>query len=155
MAEGKSLSEQIQNDMKVALLGGNRFVVETLRNLKAAILNEEVAQGKRDSGLDDEQIEKIIAREVKKRNESMALYDTNGRPELAETERKEAAVLAAYLPQQLTEDQIRELAKSVIESIDNASPSMMGQVIGGVKAKAGNTVDGATVARVVKELLNS
>jgi uncharacterized protein len=150
-----SLKDTIQNDMKAALLGGDRFVGDTLRNLKAAILNEEVAQNKRDEGLSDEEIEKIIAREVKKRNESITLYEQNARPELAEEERKEAAVLATYLPQQLTEDEIRELAKTVIESMDNVGPSVMGQVIGGVKAKAGNTADGATVAKVVKELLNS
>lgn len=150
-----ALKEQIQNDMKAALLGGDRFVGDTLRNLKAAILNEEVAQNKRDDGLTDDEIEKIIAREVKKRNESIKLYEENSRPELAEEERKEAAVLATYLPQQLTEDAIRELAKTVIESLDNVGPSVMGQVIGGVKAQAGNTADGATVARVVRELLNS
>lgn len=150
-----ALNEQIQNDMKAALLGGDRFVGETLRNLKAAILSEEIALGKRDTGLSDEEIEKIIAREVKKRNESMTLYEQNGREELAETERKEAAVLAVYLPQQLGEDEVREIAKTVIEAMDNVGPSLMGQVIGGVKAKVGNSVDGATIARVVKELLNS
>ena len=150
-----ALKEQIQNDMKAALLGGDRFVGGTLRNLKAAILNEEVAQNKRDEGISDSEIEVIIAREVKKRNESIILYDQNGRPELAEEERKEAAVLAIYLPKQLSEDEIRELAKVVIESMENIAPSMMGQVIGGVKAKAGTSADGATIARVVKELLNS
>lgn len=150
-----ALQEQLQNDMKAALLGGDRFVGDVLRNLKAAILNEEVAKGKRDEGLSDAEIETIIAREVKKRNESIALYEQNGRPELAEDEKKEAAVLAAYLPKQLSEDEIRELAKTVIESMDTVGPSMMGQVIGGVKAKAGTSADGATIARVVKELLNS
>lgn len=150
-----ALNEQIQNDMKAALLGGDRFVGETLRNLKAAILSEEVAQGKRDTGLSDEEIEKIIAREVKKRQESFAIYEQNGRDELADVERKEAAVLAVYLPEQLSEDEIREIAKTVIEAMDNVGPSLMGQVIGGVKAKAGNSADGATIARVVKELLNS
>lgn len=140
--------------MKAALLGGDRFVGETLRNLKAAILNEEVAQNKRNEGLSDEEIEKIIAREVKKRNESITVYEQNGRAELAETERKEAAVLVKYLPKQLSEDKIREIAKSVIESTNASGPSAMGQIIGGVKAKAGNAADGATVARVVKELLN-
>lgn len=150
-----ALQEQLQNDMKAALLGGDRFVGDVLRNLKAAILNEEVAKGKRDEGLSDAEIETIIAREVKKRNESIALYEQNGRPELAEDEKKEAAVLAAYLPKQLSEDEIRELAKTVIESMDTVGSSIMGQVIGGVKAKAGTSADGATIARVVKELLNS
>ncbi len=150
-----ALKEQIQNDMKAALLGGDRFVGDTLRNLKAAILNEEVAQNKRDTGISDAEIEVIIVREVKKRNESITLYEQNGRPELAEEERKEAAVLSVYLPQQLSENEIRELAKTVIEAMENVGPSMMGQVIGGVKAKAGTSADGATIARVVKELLNS
>lgn len=150
-----ALAEQIQNDMKAALLGGNRFEGDVLRNLKAAILNEEVAQGKREAGLDDAEVEKIIAREVKKRNESVRLYEENGRPELAEDEKKEIAVLSTYLPQQLSEDEIRAIAKLVIEEMDNVGPSMMGQVIGGVKAKAGNSADGATVARVVKDLLQS
>ena len=150
-----ALSEQIQNDMKTALLGGDRFVGDTLRNLKAAILNEEVAQNKRDTGLSDEEIEKIIAREVKKRNESFAIYEKNDRPELAEVERKEADVLAAYLPQQLSEDEIRAIAKTIIDAMESSGPSAMGQTIGAVKAKAGNSADGATVARVVKELLNS
>lgn len=150
-----ALSEQIQNDMKAALLGGNRFEGDVLRNLKAAILNEEVAQGKRETGLDDAEVEKIIAREVKKRNESIRLYEENGRPELAEDEKKEMAVLSTYLPKQLSEDEIRDIAKLVIEEMDNVGPSMMGQVIGGVKTKAGNSADGATVARVVKDLLQS
>ncbi len=60
-----ALKEQIANDMKAALLGGNRFEGEVLRNLKAAILNEEVAQGNRDTGLDDAAVEKVIVREIK------------------------------------------------------------------------------------------
>ena len=150
-----ALKDTIQNDMKAALLGGNRFEGDVLRNLKAAILSEEIATGKRDEGLEDDAIEKIIVREVKKRNESIRLYEENGRPELAEDEKKEIAVLSTYLPKQLNEDEVRELAKLVIEEMDNVGPSMMGQVIGGVKAKAGSSADGAMVARVVKELLNS
>lgn len=149
-----ALKEQILNDMKAALLGGNRFEGDVLRNLKAAILNEEVAQNRRDEGLDDTEIEKIIAREVKKRNESIALFEANDRSDLAETEKKEAAVLVTYLPKQLNEDEIRELAKAIMDGTDLSAPSAMGQLIGAVKAKAGNSVDGAIVAKVVKELLN-
>lgn len=150
-----ALKDTIQNDMKAALLGGNRFEGDVLRNLKAAILNEEVATGKRETGLSDAEIEKIIAREVKKRHESVKLYEANDRAELADEEKKEIAVLSTYLPQQLSEDEIRDIAKIVIENMDDVGPSLMGRVIGGVKAKVGNTADGATVARVVKELLHS
>lgn len=149
-----ALKDTIQNDMKTALLSGDRFVGDTLRNLKAAILNEEVAQGKREEGLSDEEIEKIIAREVKKRNESIAVYKQNSRPELAETEEQEAQVLSRYLPEQLGEDKIRELVQSKITEIGVSGPQAMGQVIGAIKKDAGNTIDGALLAQIVKENLN-
>jgi uncharacterized protein len=74
-----ALKQRIQDDLKAALLGGDRFVAETLRGLKAAVLNEEVAKGKRDEGLEDTEIEQIVAKEVKKRNESATLYEQNDR----------------------------------------------------------------------------
>lgn len=150
-----SLKDTIQNDMKAALLGGNRFIGDTLRNLKAAILNEEVAQNKRDVGLSDEDIEKVISREVKKRTESATLYEQNDRPELAETEKQEAEVLMKYLPQQLTEDEIKAIVVATIAESGASGSQAMGQVIGAVKGKIGNTADGATVARIVKESLNN
>ena len=148
-----ALKEQINNDLKAALLGGNRFVADTLRNLKAAILNEEVALGRRDEGLGDAEIEGIIAREVKKRGESKALYDQNGRPELAEIEQKEIDVLVAYLPQQLTEDEVQTVINEVISEIGATDMKAMGQVIGAVKARTGTAADGATVAKLVKTTL--
>lgn len=148
-----ALKDKIQNDTKAALLGGDRFVGDTLRNLKAAILDEEVKQNKRDEGLSDEDIEKVIAREVKKRNESAAVYEQNGRPELAETEHKEAEVLSQYLPEQLGEDKIREVVQAKIAELSVSDPQDMGKVIGAVKQKLGNSADGATVARIVKETL--
>ena len=69
-----TLKERIQNDMKAALLGGNRFEGEVLRNLKAAILGEEVNAGKREEGLQESEVEALIAREVKKRKESIKFY---------------------------------------------------------------------------------
>lgn len=149
-----SLKQRIADDTKAALLGGDRFVGETLRNLKAAILNEEVATGKRDEGLDDQEIEKVIAREVKKRAESAKIYRDNNRPELAEPEDNEAKVLKVYLPAQLSEDEIRDLVKAKITELGISSPAAMGQVIGAVKAVAGNTADGSLIARFVKEELS-
>lgn len=149
-----ALKEQIQNDMKAALLGGDRFVGDVLRNLKAAILNEEVATGRRDEGLDDAEIEKVIAREVKKRSESAALYEQNGRAELADNERKESEVLVKYLPEQLSEDKLREIVEAKVAELGASGPQAMGQVIGAVKKEVGNAADGATLARIVKESLN-
>lgn len=149
-----ALKDRIQNDTKAALLGGDRVVGDILRNLKAAILNEEVAQNKRESGLSDEEIEQVIAREVKKRNESIAVYEQNRREDLAATERKEAEVLSIYLPEQLGEDEIREIVTAKINELGATGPQAMGQVIGAVKQQVGNKADGAIVARIVKESLN-
>ena len=74
-----ALKARIKDEMKAALLSGDRFVGETLRNLTAAILDEEVKLGKRDEGLSDEEIEKVVAREVKKRNESAKIYRNKDR----------------------------------------------------------------------------
>jgi len=150
-----ALKELIQADMKTALLSGDRLRGNILRDLKAAILNEEVAAGKRDEGLGDEEIEKIVAREVKKRNESIKLYEQNDRMDLAETEKNEIAVIQQYLPEQVSEAEITTVVDEAITGIDGASMKHMGQVIGAVKAKFGNGADGALIAKIVKERLDS
>ncbi|NCQ54479.1 GatB/YqeY [Candidatus Saccharibacteria bacterium CG11_big_fil_rev_8_21_14_0_20_41_19] len=149
-----ALKEQINNDLKTALLGGNRFAGEVLRGLKAVMLSEEIVQNKRESGLDDATIEQLIAREVKKRNESATIYDGAGRPELAENERAEAKVMAKYLPKQLSETEINTVIARTISEMGVTSPAGFGQVIGAVKKELGNTADGALIAKLVKDALN-
>ncbi|MDD3035965.1 MAG: GatB/YqeY domain-containing protein [Candidatus Saccharimonadaceae bacterium] len=149
-----ALKDKINNDLKAALLGGNRFSGEVLRNLKAAILNEEVAKKKREEGLGDIEIEQVIAREVKKRNESAVIYENAGRIDLAENERNEAKVLSGYLPEQLSEEDINIVVNRTIDEIGAKNMSAMGQVIGAVKNELGNAADGSIVARLVKEALS-
>lgn len=148
-----ALKDKIHEDMKAALLGGDRFAGDTLRNLKAAVLNEEVAQGRRDEGLTDSDIEKVIAREVKKRHESASVYEVNGRQDLADVELREAKVLSAYLPKQISEADLRIVVQSKIDETGAEGPQAMGQIIGLVKKQLGNSVDGSTLARIVKETL--
>ena len=149
-----ALKQRIADDMKAALLGGDRFAGETLRNLKAAILNEEVAQNKRDTGLDDATIEQIIAKEVKKRNESAAIYEQNQREDAADQERREADILSKYLPEQLSEAELKTVVDAKITELGAIDAKMMGQVIGAVKKDVGNTADGAMLAKLVKEALD-
>lgn len=149
-----ALKSQIDNDLKAALLGGDRFRADVLRGLKAAILNEEVAKGAREDGLDDSSVEQLIAREVKKRLDSVNQYTEAGRPELAESEKAEADILNEYLPEQLSEEEIQKVVNEVIAELGVSGPQAMGQVIGAVKGKLGNAADGATVARLVKAALN-
>jgi len=148
------LKETINNDLKAALLSGNRFKGEVLRSLKAVILNEEVAQNKRDDGLDDATIEQLIAREVKKRNESAVIYDEAGRGELAQNEKDEAEIMTDYLPMQISESEIEVVVRKVISELGVSGPSGMGQVIGAVKKELGNSADGAVIAKIVKNALN-
>ena len=148
-----ALKSQIDNDLKTALLGGDRFSAEVLRGLKAVILDEEVKQGKRDTGLDDETIEKLIVREVKKRQDSATQYEAAGRHELVEAERSESKVIEGYLPAQLSEDDIKKVIDETITAMGVSGPQMMGQVIGAVKGKLGSSADGGTIARLVKEAL--
>lgn len=148
------IKDKINGDLKSAMLSGDHFKAETLRGIKAVILNEEVAQGKRDEGIDDNVIEQLVSREVKKRNESAAIYDGAGRSELAEKERAEAKILGEYLPEQLSEEDIKTVVERVIKDMGVSGPSGMGQVIGAVKKELGNAADGATVAKIVKSELN-
>ena len=148
-----ALKARITDEMKAALLGGNRFRGDVLRNVKAASLNEEVSLGKRDEGLNDAEVEKVLAREVKKRVESAELYRSNGRAELAEPEEQEAEILREFLPEQLSEAEIVAIVEDVVASMDDVSMQKMGQVIGAVKQKVGNAADGALIAKIVKEKL--
>jgi len=148
-----ALKDQINADLKTALLGGDRFKGDVLRGLKAVILDEEVKQNKRDEGLDDAVIEQLIAREVKKRNESATIYDGADRKELADNERAEAAIIVGYLPKQVSEEEIQSVVDKAIADLGVSGPAAMGQVIGAVKKELGNTADGATVAMLVKNTL--
>jgi len=149
-----ALKQRIQDDLKAALLGGNRFEGETLRGLKAAILNVEVAEGKREEGLTDEAIEQVVAKEVKKRNEAAALYDQNMRQDSANDERREAEILGKYLPKQLNEAELKTVVDAKVAELGATDAKMMGQVIGAVKKEVGTTADGAMIAKIVKETLS-
>ena len=148
-----ALKAQFDRDIKTALLSGDRFSASVLRDFKAAVLNEEVAQKKRDEGLSDEEIEKVLIREVKKRAESATIYDGAERPELAQQERAESKVLEAYLPEQTSEADIKTAVDEAIIATGATSSAQMGQVIGAVKSQLGNSADGGTIARLVKEAL--
>ena len=150
-----SLKETISNDLKAAFLGGNRFISDTLKGLKASILNQEIALGKREEGLTDAEVEAVVQKEVKKRKESAEIYTQAGRDELAQKELDEMAILEKYLPQQLSEAEIEALLRQIIdEGKLTLDAKNQGMLIGQVKKRVGSAADGAIVARVVARLLN-
>lgn len=146
-----SLKERIDADVKSAMLARDSERVDVLRGLKGAILNEEITTGQREAGLSDEVVEKVVAREVKKRDEPAQLYDKGGNAASADKERAEKEILSEYLPKQLSDD---ELDNTVKEALADAGEDVhMGKLIGAIKQKIGNQADGARIAAAVQKAL--
>lgn len=148
-----ALKDQIQADLKSAMVARDELRKQLLQGLKGAILNEEVAQQCRDTGLPEADIEKVIARECKKRDEAAAMYDQGGNVEKAAKERTEKEILSVYLPKQLSENELSALIDTTIETMQPDGMKDMGKVIGAVKGQTGTAGDGAMIAKLVKEKL--
>lgn len=148
-----TLEQKLEQDIKESLLSGDKARATTLRTLKAVLLNVKVAEGKRDSGLGDEQVLQVLGKESKKRQESADLYEQGGDQARAQAELAEKAVIDSYLPEQLGEDAIAAMVDEAIERTGATGPQDMGKVIGQVRAKAGAAADGAVIARLAKEKL--
>lgn len=149
-----TIKEQIEADLKTAMLGGDKVLTTTLRGLKSAILDVEIAQNKRDVGLTDEEVTNILVKESKKRQESAELFAQGGNAEKSAEEAAEKVVIAKYLPTQISEEDIAKLVDEAIAATGAAGMQDMGKVIGMVKQKAGASADGSIVARLVKERLS-
>ncbi len=151
-----ALEQQINQDLKSALLNGEKLKVETLRGLKSVFLYAKVATGGagRDTELTDEQLLPLIAKEAKKRQESITLYQQAGETERAEKEQNEKAIIETYLPKQLDEDAIKALIDEAVSHLEVSDMSGMGKVIADVKQASQGAADGAVIARLVKERLS-
>lgn len=149
-----NLKQQIDADIKAAMLAGDKTLVTTLRGLKAVILNAEVAEGLREEGLGDDKIIALFQKESKKRQESADLYIQGGSQDKAQAELDEKAVIEKYLPAQMSEDELKVLVEDAVTTTGATGMQQMGQVIGAVKAKAGAAADGSIIAKLVKERLS-
>jgi len=150
------LRQQLQDDVKAAMLSGDALRVETLRSLKTVILYADVAAKKRDTGgIADDEILNLFAKEVKKRQESADLYMQGGSQERADKELAEKAIIETYLPAQMSEADLTAIIDAAIAEQGEGGMQAMGKIIGAVKAKVGNAADGSVIARLVKERLNA
>lgn len=147
------LEEKIEQDLKAALLAKDAERVSVLRGLKSVLLNVKVAEGKRDSGLKDDEVQAVLAKEAKKRQESADLYKQGGDEQRAGAELAEKAIIEEYLPEQLSEDELAGLIDEAIAATGSKDQKDMGKVIGMVRSKAGAGADGAAIARITKEKL--
>ena len=149
------LKQQITEDLKAAMLAGDKTLVNILRDMKSAILLKEVADNKRDVGLDDSEIVTVLKKEQKSRKESLDVYEKAGEEERAGIEKYQLEVIQKYLPEEMSEADAVKLVDEVISAIDGElSMKDMGRIIGSVKSKADN-IDGAMLAKIVKDRIGS
>lgn len=146
-----SVKQQIDADLKAALLGGDKTSAVTLRGLKSAILNAEIADGKRDVGLSDEETTSILRKEVKKRQESAILFRKGNNPEKAQGEETEIELIEKYLPKQLSDEELGAAVDQALAEAEEASLRHMGKIIARTKELTKGAADGSRIAAAVKQ----
>lgn len=142
--------DQIEVDLKAALLAGEALKVEVLKGLKNSINNLRIEQK---GEVSDDQAVKVVQKEIKKRNEAAEIYAKAGADERATKEKEEAIILEVYLPDQLSEEEIETIVDIIIENNGIDSPQKMGMAIGLANKEIGARADGATIAEIVKKKL--
>ncbi|GAA2507490.1 GatB/YqeY domain-containing protein [Streptomyces gobitricini] len=150
-----TLKSKLQEDLNVAIKERDELRSSTLRLTLAAITKEEVA-GKEKRELSDDEVQKVIAKEAKKRREAAEAFAQGGRAEQAERERAEGVILDAYLPQQLSDDELKQIVAQAVDEAKAAGaegPRAMGAVMKIVNPKVAGRAEGGRVAAVVKQLL--
>ncbi len=145
-----SLIDKITADLKVAMLARDEFTTTTLRGLKSAVLYEEVATGKRDEGLTDEEIQAVVAREVKKRDDAIKVYVAAGEDERVKKEDQEYKILMKYLPEQLSYEDLKSVIGEIIAE-NGFVQKDIGKVIAATKAKVGFAAVGEKIVNVLKQ----
>ncbi|MFI9381134.1 GatB/YqeY domain-containing protein [Kutzneria sp. NPDC052558] len=151
------LKEKLRSDLTAAMKGRQTTVVATLRMALAAVTTEEVA-GKVARELSDEEVLKVLSREVKKRNEAAEAFAGAGRAEQADAELAEAEVLKAYLPAQLSDEELADLVAQAVAEVaaqsgEQPGQKQMGQVMKAANAKVAGRAEGGRVAAAVRSKL--
>lgn len=150
-----TLKSKLQEDLTAAIRGRDELRSSTLRLTLTAVTKEEVA-GTEARELSDDDVQKVIAREAKKRREAADAFGQAGRTEQAEREKAEGEILAEYLPKQLSDDELRDIVAQAVEEAKAAGaegPRAMGQVMKIVNPKVAGLAEGGRVAATVKQLL--
>jgi uncharacterized protein YqeY len=148
------LQQRIDADIRAAMLAREKDRLNALRAIKSAILLELTKEGAQ-AGLDESAGLKILQKLYKQRQESAAIYHQQGRADLAQEEEVQAAVIEAYLPQRMSEDEIEAAVKAVIASTGAAGMKDMGRVMGEANKHLAGKADGSVVAAMVKRLLQA
>jgi uncharacterized protein YqeY len=151
MAQEAGLKQKLTEDIKQAMRGGDKIKLATLRMLMASVNNAEKAQ---QAALEDSDIHGIIAKEIKRHQESIDAFKQGNRQDLVDKEAAEMAILQGYLPQQLTRDEIVAAAQEVIGAVGAQGPADKGKVMKELMPKLKGRADGKEINEVVTELLS-
>lgn len=146
-----SVLDQLNQDMKVAMKAKDKAKLKTIRMLKASLQNEKLAK---QDGLTEQEELDILAREKKQRLDSLQEFKQAGRDDLVDEVEEELAIVAEYLPEPLSDNEVKEIVQSVIDSVDASGMQDMGKVMGAVMPKVKGRADGNFVSEVVKAKLS-
>lgn len=148
-----NLFDKVSEDIRTAMLAREKVRLEALRGIKKEFLEAKTAKGA-NGELSDDTAMKILVKMVKQRKESAEIYKTNNRPELAENELAEAAVIEEYLPKQLSSEELEAEVKAIIAEVGATDMKMMGKVMGVASKKLAGRAEGRAINETVKRLLS-
>jgi hypothetical protein len=150
------LRDRFSDTLKTAMKAGEKPRVSTIRLIQAALKDKDIeARGLGKDPLSDDDILALLQKMTKQRQESISIYEANGRPELAAGERAEVAIISEFLPQQLGEDEMRAAIKAAVAETGATSVKDMGKVIGKLRADYAGRMDFGKASGMVKEALAS
>lgn len=148
------LFDIISNDIKEAMKAKDKVALDTLRNIKKVFLEAKTAPGAGDT-VSDETAIKLIQKLVKQGKESAELYSSQNRPELAQEELAQVAVMEKYLPKQMSEEEVTAVLKEIISAVGATGPQDMGKVMGTATKQLAGKAEGRMISAIVKQLLNN
>jgi len=148
-----NLEQKIMAELKTAMLAKDEKNVRSLRAIKAAIIIAKTAEGAKGEISESDEL-KLLQKMVKQRKDSLEIFQQQNRKELADIEQEEISIIERFLPQQLTQEQIRQQIETIIAQSGANSPAEMGKVMGIANKQLSGQADGKTISAIVKELLS-
>ena len=148
------LKDKIQEDLKAAMIARDEAKLSAIRMLKSAIQYYEIQKGGAGYVATDEDVLDVISIEIKKRRESIEMYKAGGRDDSAASEQKEVDVLQSYMPEQMSEDEVKSLVEQAVNETGASTMSDMGKVMGALMPKVKGKADSTLVSNLVREKLS-
>lgn len=147
--------QQLREDLKQSMLAKNELKTSVLRMLLSALNYYEIQKGGAGYEASEEDVLSVIQKEAKQRNDSIEQFKNAGRQDLADKEQKELEILQAYLPAQMSEEEIRNIVKEIIQQTEASSIADIGKVMGALMPKVKGKADGSLVSKIVREELTT